>query len=74
MFHYGDHHYKRGEVSTGKKIVDIDMMQALAQEVVEKFSAKLKPLVIKVKELARDMHLSSADAEAAYILVTTPER
>jgi len=69
-----EHHYDGGPVSTGKKIVYIAPMKALAQEVVEKFSAKLKPLGIIVKELTGDMQLSRAEAEAAHILVTTPEK
>jgi len=73
-YHDGDHHYDGGPVSTGRKIVYIAPMKALAQEVVEKFSSKLKPLRIIVKELTGDMQLSRAEAEAAHILVTTPEK
>lgn len=57
----------------GRKIVYIAPMKALAQEVVEKFSSKLKPLVV-VKELTGDMQLTKAEAERADILVTTPEK
>jgi len=63
-----------GPVNTGKKIVYIAPMKALAQEVVEKFSSKLKGLGIIVRELTGDMQLSRAEAEAAHILVTTPEK
>ena len=70
---YDDHHYDT-TLSTGKKIVYIAPMKALAQEVVEKFSSKLKPIGIIVKELTGDMQLSRAEAEAAHILVTTPEK
>ena len=52
----------------------IAMMKALAQEVVEKFSTKVKPLGIKVKELTGDMQISRTEAEVAYILVTTQEK
>ena len=38
-----------------------------AQEVVEKFSAKLKVLGIIVRELTGDMQLSRAEAEAAHV-------
>ena len=69
-----DHHYDNGPVSTGQKIVYIAPMKALAQEIVEKFSAKLKPLGIIVRELTGDMQLSRAEADAAHILVTTPEK
>ena len=58
----------------GQKIVYIAPMKALAQEVVEKFSTKLKPLGMVVKELTGDMQLTRAAAEAANILVTTPEK
>lgn len=58
----------------GKKIVYIAPMKALAQEVVEKFSSKLKPMGMIVKELTGDMQLTRAAAEAANILVTTPEK
>ena len=63
-----------GELSMGRKIVYIAPMKALAQEVVEKFSSKLKCLGIVVKELTGDMQLSRAEAEAAHVLVTTPEK
>lgn len=58
----------------GRKIVYIAPMKALAQEVVEKFSSKLKSLDVVVKELTGDMQLSRAEAERADILVTTPEK
>ncbi len=58
-----------GPVSTGKKIVYIAPMKALAQEVVEKFSSKLKGLGIIVRELTGDMQLSRAEAEAAHVSV-----
>ena len=49
-------------------------MKALAQEVVEKFSSKLKPMGMVVRELTGDMQLTRAAADAANILVTTPEK
>ncbi len=58
----------------GRKIVYIAPMKALAQEVVEKFSSKLKVLGIIVRELTGDMQLSRQEAESADILVTTPEK
>jgi superfamily II RNA helicase len=73
-YHDDDHYYDNGPVSTGKKIVYIAPMKALAQEVVEKFSSKLKCLGIIVRELTGDMQLSRAEADAAHILVTTPEK
>lgn len=61
-------------VETGKKVVYIAPMKALAQEVVEKFNSKLKPLRLIVRELTGDMQLTKAEAESANILVTTPEK
>jgi activating signal cointegrator complex subunit 3 len=58
----------------GRKIVYIAPMKALAQEVVEKFSSKLKSLQVVVRELTGDMQLSRAEAERSDILVTTPEK
>jgi activating signal cointegrator complex subunit 3 len=49
-------------------------MKALAQEVVEKFSSKLKPLGLIVRELTGDMQLTRAEAESANVIVTTPEK
>lgn len=58
-------------VETGEKIVYIAPMKALAQEVVEKFSAKLKPLGLIVRELTGDMQLTRAEAAAANVIVTS---
>lgn len=58
----------------GSKVVYIAPMKALAQEVVEKFSIKLKPMGIVVRELTGDMQLSRSEAEAANVIVTTPEK
>lgn len=62
------------ETDTGTKVVYIAPMKALAQEVVEKFTQKLKPLGIVVRELTGDMQLTRAAAEAANVIVTTPEK
>lgn len=61
-------------IDTGKKVVYIAPMKALAQEVVEKYSSKLRPLGLKVRELTGDMQLTRAEAQSANILVTTPEK
>ena len=55
----------------GRKIVYIAPMKALAQEVVDKFSSKLKALNIVVRELTGDMQLTRSEADRADILVTT---
>jgi len=63
--HIGDDH----TVSpVGRKIVYIAPMKALAQEIVEKFSSKLKSLGVVVRELTGDMQLSRAEADRADIL------
>lgn len=62
-------------VETGKKVVYIAPMKALAQEVVEKFHSILNPaLRLIVRELTGDTQLTRAEAESANILVTTPEK
>jgi activating signal cointegrator complex subunit 3 len=61
-------------LETGKKVVYIAPMKALAQEVVEKFSSKLKALRLIVRELTGDMQLSRAEADSANVIVTTPEK
>jgi activating signal cointegrator complex subunit 3 len=61
-------------VETGRKVVYIAPMKALAQEVVEKFQSKLQPLGLIVRELTGDMQLTRAEAEAAHVIVTTPEK
>ena len=43
-----------------------------AQEVVEKFSSKLKALRIIVRELTGDMQLTRAEAEAAHVSFAFP--
>jgi activating signal cointegrator complex subunit 3 len=63
-----------GSMETGQKVVYIAPMKALAQEVVEKFSSKLKPLGLIVRELTGDMQLTRAEAQAANVIVTTPEK
>lgn len=68
----GSSRYDNDIVSSGKKIVYIAPMKALAQEVVEKFSSKLKKCGIIVRELTGDMQLTRAEADAAHVLVTTP--
>ena len=61
-------------LEAGKKVVYIAPMKALAQEVVEKFSSKLKSMRLIVRELTGDMQLTRSEAEAANVIVTTPEK
>jgi len=67
---HGDDHL----LEAGRKVVYIAPMKALAQEVVEKYSAKLKPLGLVVRELTGDMQLTRAEAQSSDVLVTTPEK
>ena len=56
---------ERSSLDTGSKVVYIAPMKALAQEVVEKFSSKLKPMRLVVKEFTGDMQLTRAEAQSA---------
>ena len=56
------------------KIVYVAPMKALAAEIVSKFSEKLKPLGVKVRELTGDMQLTRTEIEETQMLVTTPEK
>jgi hypothetical protein len=56
------------------KIVYVAPMKALAAEVVAKFSQRLKPLNIQVRELTGDMQLTKAQIKETQIIVTTPEK
>jgi len=56
------------------KMIYISPMKALAAEIVDKFSTKLKPLKILVKELTGDMQLTKQEIQDTHIIVTTPEK
>lgn len=56
------------------KIVYVAPLKALASEIVEKYSEKLKWLGITVRELTGDMQLSKAEIMTTQIIVTTPEK
>mmetsp|Transcript_35097 Transcript_35097/g.59441 ORF Transcript_35097/g.59441 Transcript_35097/m.59441 type:complete len:2046 (+) Transcript_35097:92-6229(+) len=56
------------------KIVFVAPMKALAQEVVRKFSKRLNPLGLEIKELTGDMQLTKREIAETQILVTTPEK
>lgn len=49
-------------------------MKALAAEMTQNFSTRLKELDICVKELTGDMQLSKREIAATQLLVTTPEK
>ena len=59
---------------TSFKIVYISPMKALAAEIVEKFSPRLRPMGINVRELTGDMQLSRSEMDDTQIIITTPEK
>lgn len=56
------------------KIVYVAPLKALAAEIVEKFSDKLKWLGINVRELTGDMQLTKQEIINTQVIVTTPEK
>jgi activating signal cointegrator complex subunit 3 len=56
------------------KAIYIAPMKALAQEVVTKFSQRLKPLGLIVREFTGDMQLSRQEIIDSQLIVTTPEK
>lgn len=56
------------------KVIYVAPLKALAAEIVEKFSKKLKWLGINVRELTGDMQLTKAEIMTTQIIVTTPEK
>lgn len=68
-------HLENGLINRDQfKIVYIAPMKALASEMVDNFSKRLKSLDIVVKELTGDMQLSKTEMTQTQILVTTPEK
>ncbi|EDW14615.1 activating signal cointegrator 1 complex subunit 3 [Drosophila mojavensis] len=68
-------HLEQGIINRDQfKIVYIAPMKALAAEMVENFSKRLKSMQISVRELTGDMQLTKAEMTATQILVTTPEK
>ncbi len=67
-------HQGRVEKTPALKAIYIAPMKALAQEVVTKFSERLKPLGLVVKELTGDMQLTKREIEESQLIVTTPEK
>jgi activating signal cointegrator complex subunit 3 len=65
---------RKESIETGKKVVYIAPMKALAQEIVEKFSSKLKGLGLIVRELTGDMHVRGRGADSAHIGIQTPPK
>jgi activating signal cointegrator complex subunit 3 len=63
-----------GVIDTDIKIIYVAPMKALASEVTEKFSSKLKYLGLFVKELTGDMQLTKTEFAKTQMIVTTPEK
>ena len=64
----------RVEKTPELKAIYIAPMKALAQEVVSKFSERLKALGLVVRELTGDMQLTKREIEESQLIVTTPEK
>jgi activating signal cointegrator complex subunit 3 len=64
----------QGVVDKTFKAIYIAPMKALAQEVVDKFSQRLKPLGLIVREFTGDMQLSRQEVADSQLIVTTPEK
>lgn len=56
------------------KVVYVAPMKALAAEVVDKFSSRLGPLSLRVREFTGDMSLTRRESLETHVLVTTPEK
>src|SRR5262249_15689695 len=56
------------------KVVYVAPMKALAVEIVAKFSSRLKPLGVQVRECTGDTQLTHAEMRATHVIVTTPEK
>ena len=56
------------------KAIYIAPMKALVQEIVTKFSERLKPLGLIVREFTGDMQLTKAEMLGSHMIVTTPEK
>ncbi|KAI8397569.1 DEAD/DEAH box helicase [Nakaseomyces glabratus] len=56
------------------KIIYVAPLKALAAEIVDKFSRKLAPFDVMVRELTGDMQLTKAEILSTQVIVTTPEK
>lgn len=56
------------------KIIYVAPMKALASEMTDNFSRKLKPFGINVRELTGDMQLTRTEIMNTQMIVTTPEK
>eukprot|EP00741_Cyanophora_paradoxa_P020260 tig00021238_g19554.t1 len=75
ILHEVGQHIVRGALARDEfKIIYVAPMKALAAEVVEKFSERLAPLSMTVKELTGDMQLTRKELQETQVIVTTPEK
>ena len=56
------------------KIIYLAPMKALAAEITKKFSKKLAPLNVKVREFTGDMSLTKDEIRETNVIVSTPEK
>lgn len=56
------------------KIVYVAPMKALAAEITEKFSKRLRPFGTRVREYTGDMQLTRREIQETQVIVTTPEK
>ena len=61
-------------VPADTKVIYIAPMKALAAEIVAKFSKRLGPLSLHVRELTGDMQLTRTEIARTHVIVTTPEK
>jgi len=56
------------------KIIYVAPMKALAAEVTSKFSSRLAPMGLRVRELTGDMQMTRREISETQVIVTTPEK
>ena len=56
------------------RIIYVAPMKALAAEITKKFSERLSPLLLRVREWTGDIQLSRKEVEDSTVIVTTPEK
>lgn len=56
------------------KVVYLAPMKALVSEIVEKFSKKLEPLLVSVREFTGDISIPRKELESVNVIVTVPEK
>jgi activating signal cointegrator complex subunit 3 len=56
------------------KVIYVAPMKALAQEIVAKFSQRLEPIGLRVREFTGDMQLTKREISETQVIVTTPEK